>query len=87
MNDIHGPCAHERRSHARRPAYVLTVHEDPNVAAEPAGLVAELEPEPRVAPFERVEKVLDRIRPDLLGPPRSEFPEPSIQMDVEHGYE
>lgn len=85
MEDIYGSGTGEGRSYARRPADVVSVHENAHEFAQLACLVPELESEAWVAHFEHVEEVLDRIGLELLISLRSKPAEPTIEVDSEPG--
>ena len=84
MEDIDGVSARERRRDPGRTAHVVSVHEHPDISAQMPGLVPEFETKPRIPLFENVEEVPDRVGVDLLTSAGTEFPQPAVEVNVEH---
>ena len=87
MDDVYSVGARQRRVHSRRSADVLSVHKDPNLPAELPRFVAYLVPKSWVTLFEDIDHHTHRAGLDLLALVRPKSPEPTIQTDLEHGFE
>ena len=70
--------ARKRRRHSGRSADVFPVDEDPNIPTQAPGFISNLEAKSGILPFERVEKMLDRVGAEFLAPSGPKLAQPAI---------